>query len=92
MTIFPPLVLITSALLQTPLSRCKYALLSKYNLKKLHTRAAKGLTETCYLTHAVQPSGLVRTMFCLSPAVRKAFLMLSLGNTTAEMFAFSIHA
>ncbi|KAF9645503.1 glycoside hydrolase family 47 protein [Thelephora ganbajun] len=35
-----------------------YTILSKYNLRKLHMWAAKGLTETCYLTYADQPSGL----------------------------------
>ena len=35
-----------------------FAILSKYDLKKLHMWAAKGLTETCYLTYADQPSGL----------------------------------
>ena len=35
-----------------------YTILSRYNLKKLHMWAAKGLAETCYLTYADQPSGL----------------------------------
>jgi len=35
-----------------------YTILSKYNLRELHMWAAKGLTETCYLTYADQPSGL----------------------------------
>ena len=35
-----------------------YTNLSRYNLKKLHLWAAKGLGEACYLTYADQPSGL----------------------------------
>jgi len=42
----------------SPRDREGYTTLSKYNLKKLHMWAAKGLTETCYLTYADQPSGL----------------------------------
>lgn len=35
-----------------------YETLSKYNLKKLHMWAAKGLADSCYLLYADQPSGL----------------------------------
>jgi hypothetical protein len=42
----------------SPIDHEGYRMLSKYNLKKLHMWAAKGLTETCYLTYADQPSGL----------------------------------
>lgn len=35
-----------------------YTILSKYNLRKLHMWAAKGLAESCYLIYADQPSGL----------------------------------
>jgi hypothetical protein len=42
----------------SPRDREGYTKLSKYNLRKLHMWAAKGLTETCYLTYADQPSGL----------------------------------
>ena len=42
----------------SPQDREGYTKLSKYNLRKLHMWAAKGLTETCYLTYADQPSGL----------------------------------
>ena len=41
-----------------PRDREGYTVLSQYNLRKLHMWAAKGLTETCYLTYADQPSGL----------------------------------
>lgn len=40
------------------IDRESYTILSKYNLKKLHMWAAKGLAEACYLTYADQPSGL----------------------------------
>ena len=42
----------------SPRDREGYVTLSKYDLKKLHMWAAKGLAETCYLTYADQPSGL----------------------------------
>ena len=42
----------------SPKDREGYTTLSKYNLTELHMWAAKGLTETCYLTYADQPSGL----------------------------------
>lgn len=42
----------------SPRDRAGYTKLSKYDLRKLHMWAAKGLTETCYLTYADQPSGL----------------------------------
>jgi hypothetical protein len=60
LTICPPSVSITLASLQdlSPRDREGYTTLSKYNLRKLHMWAAKGLAETCYLTYADQPSGL----------------------------------
>ena len=42
----------------SPQDREGYVRLSKYDLRKLHMWAAKGLAETCYLTYADQPSGL----------------------------------
>jgi len=42
----------------SPRDREGYKKLSKFNLRELHMWAAKGLTETCYLTYADQPSGL----------------------------------
>ena len=42
----------------SPRDREGYTKLSKFNLRELHMWAAKGLTETCYLTYADQPSGL----------------------------------
>lgn len=42
----------------SPVDREGYTILSKYNLRKLHMWAAKGLTEACYLIYADQPSGL----------------------------------
>ena len=51
----------------SPVDREGYELLSKYNLKKLHMWAAKGLTETCYLTYADQPWGLCPDEILLVP-------------------------
>ena len=42
----------------SPRDREGYLKLSRFNLLELHMWAAKGLTETCYLTYADQPSGL----------------------------------
>jgi len=42
----------------SPRDRKGYARLASFNLRELHMWAAKGLTETCYLTYADQPSGL----------------------------------
>ncbi|KAF9786324.1 hypothetical protein BJ322DRAFT_781259 [Thelephora terrestris] len=86
MTIFPPLVLITSALLQTPLSRCKYALLSKYNLKKLHI--TKGLP------HAISREyyrGDVRIQYsCVITPVARGREIEHLGTRTLIEFPFGV--
>ena len=42
----------------SPRDREGYAKLASFDLRELHMWAAKGLTETCYLTYADQPSGL----------------------------------
>jgi mannosyl-oligosaccharide alpha-1,2-mannosidase len=39
-------------------TRQDYLRFAKYNLTELHMWAAKGLTETCYMTYIDQPSGL----------------------------------
>ena len=50
-----------------PEDREGYVTLSRYNLRDLHMWAAKGLTETCYLTYADQPSGLCPDEILLVP-------------------------
>ncbi|KAF9786315.1 hypothetical protein BJ322DRAFT_1020378 [Thelephora terrestris] len=55
----------------SPADRDECALLSKYDLKMLHMWAAKGLTETCYVTYAAQPSGLCPDEVFLVPGSTK---------------------
>ena len=57
----------------SPREREGYIKSSRYDLRKLHTWAAKGLTETWYLTYTDQPSGRlqgsVQRIFCSSTVV-----------------------